>query len=140
MIFMLIDSNILIYSLNKSSPKHRLAQKFIQDHQSELVIADQNIFETIRIITHAKFPNPFSSKQGVAAVSAIADAITVIHPTLETKPITLELIETYKITGAEVFDAYLVATALSNQITTIYTDNIKHLSKYIELTVINPFA
>jgi len=52
---------------------------------------------------------------------------------------TFELIKKYNVSGTEIFDAYLVATALSNNILTIVTDNVKYLSKYKEITVLNPF-
>ncbi|HYD34748.1 MAG TPA: PIN domain-containing protein [Vitreimonas sp.] len=135
---MLIDSNILIYSLNQASPKSVDSQKFLQS-QTHIVFAQQNIFETLRILTHTKFPNPFSVKEATEAVRALTDQATVIFPTLETYDLALELIRKYQITGTEIFDAYLVATALSNGIEKIASDNTKHLQKYNEIKVVNPF-
>lgn len=36
---MLVDSNILIYAINSSSPKHRMAQEFLQTQANNIVIA-----------------------------------------------------------------------------------------------------
>lgn len=136
---MLIDSNILIYALNASSPKHIIAQAFLQAHAEEMIFAQQNIFETLRILTHTKFPTPFSPDNALKAVQALVNHAQIITPTPETAAIAFELTRKYQITGAEIFDAYLVATALSNDVETIATDNVKHLSKYQEVEVVWPF-
>lgn len=139
---MLIDSNILIYSLNQNSPKQSQAQNFLQAQSqsgSPLIFAQQNVMETLRILTHPKFPNPFPVADALSAVQLITDQAKIISPTLDTLDIAVALIEKYSITGAEIFDAYLVATALSHQIDSIATDNVKHLQKYVEVFVINPF-
>ncbi len=114
------------------------AQEFLQS-QKQIIFAQQNIFETIRILTHQKFPNPFPADEAVTAIRKITDHGLIIYPTFETQELALELVQKYNVTGAEVFDAYLVATALSNKIRELATDNIKHLQKYEEISVRNPF-
>jgi len=135
---MLIDSNILIYSLNSASQKHQAAQTFLQ-LQKQLIFAQQNVFETLRILTHSKFPNPFPVDKAIDAVAEITDKATILTPTLETQDLATALTHKYQITGTEIFDAYLVATALSNNVKKIATDNVAHLGKYTEIKVVNPF-
>lgn len=135
---MLIDSNILIYALNSASPKHTVAKSFIQN-EKELIVTQQNIFECLRILTHTKFPNPFSTLDAIRSICLITNNAQILSPTFDTTEIAFELIKKYKITGTEVFDAYLVATALSHEIREVATDNVKHLKKYREIRVSNPF-
>ena len=137
---MLIDSNILVYSFNSSSPKHKKAQNFLQDNLGELVVAHQNIFETLRVLTHPKFPSPMKIEDALEAIDNILKGCTVISPDYRTHHITLELIKKHKLSADEVFDAYLVATALGNGIGIIATDNTKDFKKFIELEIINPFT
>src|SRR5689334_22871111 len=132
---MLIDSNILVYALNESSHKYSAARRFLTDNQDDLVITQQNIFETIRILTHSKYQRPLTPSQAITALSKITEFATVIHPTSETVDIAFALIQKHNVTGSEVFDAYLVATALSHNFTSIATDNTKHLAKYSEIKV-----
>lgn len=136
---MLIDSNVLIYAINTSSPKHLVAQRFLQN-QDGLEIAHQNVFETLRILTHPRFANPMPVATAIQAITAITKHSTVIFPTLETHEVALALINKYSISGSEIFDAYLVATALTNNVQKVATDNVKHLQKYQEIVVINPFV
>ncbi|MBI2021616.1 PIN domain-containing protein [Candidatus Daviesbacteria bacterium] len=137
---MIIDSNILVYSIDKLSQKHKKAQQFLEENIDDLEIAHQNIFETLRVITYPKLPNPMKLKDGVSAVERILNVSHIISPNWKTHRIALELIKKYKLSSDLVFDAYLAATALSNGIHKIATDNIKDFQKFRELKIINPFA
>lgn len=137
---MVIDSNILIYSLNQSSTKHSTARSFLTSHDKKLVVSHQNILETLRILTHKNFPSFLSPSRALKIVTQFCEQFSLIYPNQETFAITSQLIKKYHVSGKEVFDAYLVATALSYGEKVIATDNVKHLSKYKEITVLNPFS
>lgn len=136
---MLIDSNILVYSLNSKSVKCKQSQEFINSHSGNFVVAQQNIFESLRILTHPRFDNPFSPNKAIRAIHTITQGGRVIWQNMDTEPITYELLKKYQISGSEVFDAVLVATALSNGVKQVATDNVKHLGKYREVHVVNPY-
>ncbi len=137
----LVDSNILIYAINTSSPKNRLAREFIKTsfRNSQLYLAQQNITESLRILTHKKFPHPWPIEDAVNQISKFTDKVLIISPNIKTLFYFLEIVKKTKITGNKIFDAYLAATALSNNIDTIATDNIKDFSIFKEVKVINPF-
>ena|SRR5579872_6846977 len=136
---MLLDSNIIIYAINESSPKHKLAQEFIVKNKSKLYVAQQNIFETLRILTHPKYPKPMNITDAIDTVQGICDALTVISPQQETYILALELIKKYGLTSDQVFDAYLLATMLSNEIRDIVTDNEKDFKGFEGIKILNPF-
>ena len=136
---MLVDSNILVYSINTASPKHKTAQEFLLEEASRLYFAQQNFFETLRILTHPKFPNPMSASSAIIAISQITNALKIISPNHETYYIAIELIRKYVIKSDKVFDAYLVATMFSNRIHTIATDNEKDFRVFQGVKVYNPF-
>jgi predicted nucleic acid-binding protein len=137
---MLIDSNILIYSINSISPNHKNAKKFIQDNLNIIEIAHQNILETVKVLTHKKHPNPMTAQQALRSVLAISNNCMVISPNRNTHHFAIEIIKDYKLTGVRIFDGYLAATALSNGIFTIATDNTRDFKKFKELKIINPFT
>ena len=136
---MLIDTNILIYSLNADSPKYAAAQNFLKKHKEDLEITHQNILEAIRVLTHTKFPNPMDPKQAVEAVLKISEGGRVISPNLRTIFVSLELVRNHFLVGNRIFDAYLAATALTNGINIIATDNVKDFQKF-PIKIINPFS
>jgi predicted nucleic acid-binding protein len=135
---MLIDSNLLIYALNDDAAKQKKAQAFIRSLKQP-VLAQQNIFETVKVVTHHTFPTAFSAQEAVEIMDILSAQIQIVSPTSFTHSIALELLQKYSVTGTEVSDAYLVATALSHNITKIATDNVKHLGIYQEIEIINPF-
>lgn len=136
---MLIDTNILVYAINKKSPKSRQAQKFLKDNQEDLTLAHQNILETIKVLTQPKFSHPVDLISAIEAVLKITGSSQIISPKPGTEFIALELIKRSKLSGNRIFDAYLAATALSNDIDTIATDNVADFKKFKEIKVYNPF-
>ena len=136
----LVDSNILIYAFNISSPKHKKARKFLEINFNELVLAHQNILETFRVLTHPKFPKKINSKELLNAIDNITKAIEIIYPGSQTYYLTLELIKKYSLKLDLVSDAYLAATALSNNVNIIATDNVGDFKKFNELEILNPFS
>ncbi len=136
---MLIDTNILIYSVNLDSIKHKQSKKFLNDNLGKLEITHQNIFEAIRVLTHKKFSHPMSLEKALSAVLPIAKSFSMISPNQNAIYLALEFIKNYKLSGNRIFDAYLVATALSNGISTIATDNTRDFKKFKEVKLVNPF-
>lgn len=78
-------------------------------------------------------------KEAFEAIGGIAKGIEIIYPRFDTYHIALELIKKYHLKSDQVFDGYLAATALSNGIDTIATDNVKDFKKFKEIKVKNPF-
>lgn len=74
------------------------------------------------------------------AVGNITDKCTAIHPNAITLTLAEELILRYTLKSDQVFDAYLAATALSNDINIIATDNVRDLGKFEGIKIVNPFA
>ncbi len=136
---MLVDTNIIIYAINTDSPKHTASQNFLKEQQKNLTIAHQNVFEAIRVLSHPIFPKPMNLEEVIDDILAIVDSISIIHPDQTTYPLALELIKTYGLAGNRTFDAYLAATALSNGIYTIVTDNVRDFQRIDKLRIINPF-
>jgi uncharacterized protein len=133
---MLFDSNILIYAINESSPKHGLAQHFLQANRSRLIVSHQNITEVLRVLTHPTYPNPMGPIQALESIKTIASRATVIYPTSKTEQLFYALIKKYQIKGNHIFDANLVATALTHEARSIVTDNLKDFSIFKEVRVV----
>jgi len=136
---MLVDTNILIYAINLDSPKNKPAQLFLQKNIAELLVAHQNIFEALRVLTHPKFPHPMTTSNAIEAIKGITDVCRIIGPDYKTHSIALELIEKYSLSTDRVFDGYLAATAISNGISTIATDNTKDFKNF-GIKLFNPFT
>lgn len=135
---MLIDTNILVYAINADSPKNKTAQLFLQN-ANDLIIAHQNIFEAFRVLTHPKFSHPMKPKKAQNSLEPIIDACKIIYPNNKTHYLAFEFIEQNKLVGNQIFDAYLAATAISNNVIAIATDNVKDF-KTFGIEIFNPFT
>lgn len=136
---MLIDSNILVYAINADSDKHETAKQLIEDNLGNLEIAHQNILEAVRVLTHKNFSSPLNTAEATEAILILLDPFKIITPTQTTIHLSLEYIQKLNISGNRIFDAYLAATALSNGIKVIATDNVKDFKIFKGLKVMNPF-
>lgn len=136
---MLIDSNILVYAINIDSAKYNRAKKFLRENSQNLHVAHQNILEALRVLTHKKFEHPIGIKKAIGALEGILRGCDIISPDNRTHKVALELIKRYELSSDQIFDAYLVATALCNDINIIATDNTKDLKKFAGIAIINPF-
>jgi predicted nucleic acid-binding protein len=123
-----------------SSPKNQKAQNFLQSNVGELAIAHQNVLESLRVLTHKKFSNPMSIAEASHAIDNIIKACRIISPNRLTYQVAIGFLDKYLLTGDKIFDAYLAATAISNDITTIATDNVKDFEYIKELSSVNPFV
>ncbi len=136
----LVDSNVLVYAINSASPKNQMAQRFLQSNVGDLAIAHQNVLETLRVLTHGKISNPMSIADASNAIDNIVRACQIISPNRLTYQVALGFLNKYGLTGDKIFDAYLAATAIANDITIIATDNVKDFVYIKELSTINPFV
>jgi len=138
----LIDSSILIYAVNRDSAQHKQVRKFLgdqfKDEQVQLFLAQQNILEALRVLTHPKFPQPMNSTKSFKLLTQLLNQFTIISPLPETISIFEQLWHKYPRSGNFIFDLYLVATALTHNIRTIATDNEKDLGQFEEIVIINP--
>jgi predicted nucleic acid-binding protein len=136
----LIDSNIWVYAINSASPKYTVARSYLLKNASELVISHQNILETLRVLTHPKFPHPVPLERAMFHMGVLIDAVKIIFPINSTVFTAQELLEKYHLSSNQIFDAYLVATTLSWGIDTIATDNTGDFAMMQEIKVLNPFS
>ena len=137
---MLVDTNILIYAINEDSPKNKKAQEFLRENIGNLEIAHQNVLEAIRVLTHVKYSQPMKLEDALEAVQDASEACEIISPDQSTYYLMLDFIKENKLSGNRIFDGYLAATALSNGVEEIATDNIRDFKKFKGLKVINPFV
>ncbi len=132
----LIDSNVLIYSVEPSSPeKHDIAMKLIlQQCQSKTgTVSCQNLAEFMYVLQR-RYKN--SLEDGAKFLRGASANFNIIVYTDEDVLRAWHLTAQYNL---PFFDALLVATMEKVGISTIITENEKDFKKIPWLTVINPF-
>ncbi len=135
----LVDSNILIYSLDDVSPKYGVAKRFLEEKSFNLILSQQALLETFRVITHKVYPNTYTPLKALTSLVSIYSQRAIVHPRENTFNLTQKLIKKHGISSDKVFDAYMVATAVDWGIGIVATDNEKDFRKFGEIKVFNPF-
>lgn len=137
----LIDSNILIYSHNKTSVFYYKAQKFLDKifKKEKVFLAFQNLLESYVIFTSGVI-KPITANQALKIIEFYFyhQLITIIYPTTQTAKIILNLLKKYSIKGVKTHDLTLVALMIENQIGTIFTKNVKDFKTIKGIKVIDP--
>lgn len=141
----LLDSNVLIYAHNSSSPFHKMARSILNDALTgriEGCVSFQNLYEVYSIITDPKrVGKPLSIKDArkLLLVYLNADNLPKIYTKSTNLAVTIELLKSMEAKKQQIFDLVLVATMIENDIGGIYTADETFFKKFKFLEVINPF-
>lgn len=140
----LVDTNILIYAENETSPYHPQAKKFIESQafNSSLAISPQIMVEFYSIMTNPALTlRADKPEQIIIKLELILNSgmFKVILPNEKTPHTILRLLRKVAIKGKDVHDLHLAATMLDNQIETIYTADTK-IFHQLGLNAINPLT
>lgn len=135
----LFDTNILVYAHNSDSPYHLKALNLVQaaiEGELEAVLAQQNLLEFYSIITDLKrVSKPLSPKEAKGLIKDYLNSpFKIIFPDQETLNLAFSFEEDSK--GGEIFDTFLVATMLSNNVKTIVTVNTKDFRMFTDIKII----
>lgn len=134
----LFDTNILVYAHNLDSPYHLKAISLVRaaiEGVLRAVLAQQNLLEFYSIITDPKrVSKPLPSEEASGLVKDYLNSpFKIIFPDQETLNLTLSFDKGSK--GGEIFDTFLVATMLSNNVKSIITVNTKDFKTFPDIKI-----
>ncbi len=142
---LLLDSNIFVFAHQPEHPKHTIAVSLVRrgtEGKEPLAAAQQNLLEWYSVITsHRQKYAPLDPSQAARVLRNYQQSnLPIVQPVLRTWTLFLQLLtQQADSVGKDIFDMYLAATALSNGIGTILTDNTKDFTGIPGLTAVNPF-
>lgn len=132
-----IDTNILIYAVQKYDSKHIKAVDVIDQlsAKSEIVLSIQNIVEFSRVLTEKSKP-PLDQEIVIQHIYQFLAFSELIKYSENEVIRALSISKDYEI---HFFDALIVATMQENGISDILTENTRDFKKIPWLNVKNPF-
>ena len=139
---LLLDTNVLVYAHNQDSPFHSKSLSLVKgaiEGQFSGILAQQNLVEFYSVITdQRRITNPLPP---LKAQEIFEDYLRlpfrIIVPNQETIKILSMFCQKKAVKNGQVFDAYLVATMLSNQIKHIVTVNVNDFKSFTEIKVLS---
>lgn len=141
---MLLDANVLLYSIDQSSRHHAESAAWVQDAftgSHRLALPWQTIGAVLRISTHPRvFARPLSSEEAWTIVEQWVTAPNCWIPeaTMRTARILGPLIKDLDIRGNLVTDAQLAALAIEHGVAVVSADS--DFARFPEVRWINPLA
>lgn len=135
----LIDSNLVVYFFDRKSNFHSKTVSFLKKlkiEKNQLFLAQQNILEIEKVLIKLYKLN---SKEVVSDIENFIEAmkVSLISPLKSTYLIYHQYLEKNPKTK-DIFDLYLAATMIDNEVATIYTNNDKDFQGIGGIKAINP--
>jgi toxin-antitoxin system PIN domain toxin len=139
-----LDTNILLYAINKDCPEHEACSDLVRHALGEpesWIIADQVWFELYRLLRNpAVLSQPLSAPDAAASVAWYRNKSGWVHCAWETSMIgQLEgLWKEDSFPARRSFDLVLAITLKNNGVKQFYTRNTKDFEVFDFFAVVNP--
>ena len=137
----LVDTNILVYALDRTSPFYPIARQILEEciqGSRQGIIAQQNLVECANVLFRDLKKEHSEIMLNLNTIALRCNLI-IITPLPTTYFTFLNLCYTLKQRKREMFDVFLSATMLDNGITHIITVNEKDFTGIKGISVYNPF-
>ena len=129
---LLVDTNLLVYTIDEDSIYFKEAQNILLDRSNDLYTTSKNLTEFLVVVT--KIPQKsLSIREALDLVRDFTNFITILYPTPSSNVLFQEMIEKYNPTGLKIHDYEIASIALNHQINRIATFNKKDFLKIKEI-------
>lgn len=140
---LLVDTNVLLRSVQLSHPHHRAAYDAIHQFaaaQHELCVVPQVLYEFWAVATRPRDVNGIglSPQQAEQELRVLLPSLTLLEDGVGLFSIWLRLVLSRGVSGKQTHDARLVAAMQLHQIEHILTFNRADFSRYPEVTIHEP--
>lgn len=140
-----LDTNVLVYAHDAASQYHLESAELltrILEGQWQGIIAEQTLIELYRILTNrtAMRNAPLSASQAHNLIQDVywGQQFQIIYPDQSTLKKTLELAIQRNVVSAKIFDLRLAAVALSAEVDSFSTYNVRDFQDIENLMVATP--
>lgn len=130
----LLDTNILIYSIDEESKYFQQAHSLFLNPHLELYTTAKNISEFLAVVTRAPKP-ALSLDDALKVIDDFETALTILYPTPKSYTLFRQLLSAYKPKGLNIHDFEIISIGLANQITEFATLNKKDFEKVNEINI-----
>lgn len=99
----IIDTNILIYAIDRSSKFYKFSRELIEDN-NELIITSKNLAEFVAVLSKMNLYNVIKNE-----INKIIQNFNIIYASKKSIEIFVGMIEQYKPSGNRVYDFEIVS-------------------------------
>ena len=130
----LLDTNILVYSIDVDSKYHYQSLKLLQSKAYNLATTSKNISELLVVLTRGPVVS-INYSDALEVVSNLTSNIQVLYPTVNSSKIFYELIQKYKPSGLRIHDFEIISIGIEYDFNEIANFNIKDFKFIKEISL-----
>jgi predicted nucleic acid-binding protein len=139
----LVDTNVLLRSVQKSHPTHSVAANSIDlllHHREVVFVIPQNLIEFWCVATRPEVNNGLgmSIDEALKRMAAFKNALILLPDMDSIFGEWEQLVVEHQVLGKQVYDARLVAAMKVHNVTHLLTFNTDDFKRYTGITVVNP--
>lgn len=123
---LLIDTNLLIYTIDQESKYFEKTNALFNNNKYSLYTTSKNLSEFLAVVTRLPY-SPLNSNEAIAAVKSFQKLFVTLYPSSESYGIFIDLVKKHDGIGLKIHDIEIVSIAISHEITSIATINKKDL-------------
>ncbi len=132
----LIDTNILVYSINEESIFYEASRKLLKKPNHSFFISSKNVSEFLAVVTK-KIEELISVTKALEIIENFLTFSTLIYPNNFSFFFFQVLLRKYNPKGLRIYDFETASIALSNGINQIATMNTKDFEQIDEIELVN---
>ncbi len=130
-----LDTNIIIYAFSEDEPHKQLVALSLIDGIDDTVIISKQVINELANILFKKFK--LSSNQVEDALLELDSLINIVGFDISTQIKAIRIKDKYNL---QYYDSLIIATALENKCTLLYSEDMHHdLLIENRLRIVNPF-
>jgi predicted nucleic acid-binding protein len=133
-----IDTNIFVYSFHEADPyKRDISRRLIADalENSTGVISYQVVQEFLGTATR-KFKKPLTFKDSQRYLTIVLDPLCEVYSSPELFHWALEIMDKWRYSF---YDSLIITSAIQADCTILYSEDMQHNQKIMNLSIKNPF-
>lgn len=131
----LVDTNVLVYSIDEDSKFNSRAIKLLTNQKYDLYTTSKNLSEFLVVLTKG-IEVPLTIKEAVDLLEGLMANLTILYPSKYSYRQFKKLVLKYKPRGLKIHDFEIVSIGLENGIKQVATINIKDFKSINELHLI----
>ena len=130
----LLDTNVLIYSIDQDSKFFGKSQNIIKNGDINLFTTIKNISELLSVITRFE-QNNIDVNEAISIVKNFENITTILYPNYNSYQMFKKLLNKYKPTGLQIHDFEIISISLNNNINDIATFDTKDYKNIDEISI-----
>lgn len=130
----LVDTNVLVYAIDKDSRFYLRSRKLLFESTLELFTTSKNLIEFLTVVTRGK-EIPLPTEKAMSVVKDFSRVFAILYPTKGSFEVFEELLEKYRPTGLKIHDYEIISIGLVNGINQIATFNSKDFEDIEEVCI-----